>query len=68
MIRTILQPFTALWRAVVGYHRQHIDPATDPDVRRLVEQQHQSERRMHQINIVEQQYLGRRGSRHADHL
>lgn len=67
MIRTILQPFTALWRAVVGYHRHHLDAATDPDVQRLVEQRRQSERRLHQINIVEQQYL-RRGSRHADRI
>lgn len=56
---TLLRPLTAIWRALVEYHRTHM--SDDPDVVELRKQQQEAERSNRRLNLVEQKYLrGRR--------
>ena len=59
MISTLIRPFTAIWDALVRYHRDHL--SDDPDVVRLREQRIEAERSVERINAVESIYL--RGKR-----
>lgn len=55
MIAKLIQPFTAIWRAMVDRQREHL--ADDPDVTRLREQQHEAQRSNQRLNAVERRYL-----------
>ena len=65
MISTLIRPFTAIWDALVRYHRDHL--SDDPDVVRLREQRIEAERALDRVNIIEEAYLPHLRGRGAQH-